>query len=144
MLRKPTVRDIPAVIDLAIESVSRDPLPLRISRERMEEACRTALAPNNFALVSEIDGKIEGAFGAVCSPGFWFERQQCDVLLFYCRKPGDGVAMIREFARWVKDRPTIKLATFSLEPGADPRIAKLLQRLGFGINFPQYSFVRGA
>lgn len=144
MIRRPTSKDIPAVVELAVESVSKDPLPVRIDREKIADACREALAPNNFALVSEMDGEVVGAFGAVCSPGFWFERQQCDVLLFYCRRSGDGVAMIREFAKWVKARPAIKLASFSLEPHMDPRVAKLLKRLGFGINFPQYVYVRGA
>lgn len=144
MIRRGRHADIPAIVDLAVESVSKDPLPLRPDRERMAEAAREAMTPNNFCMVSEIDGRVVGAVGALCSPGFWFERMQCDVVMFYCREGGEGGLMLRALARWIKSRPAIKMATFSLEPCMGEKMAGFVKKLGFRINFPQYVWVRGA
>lgn len=142
-LRRATHKDIDAIIELAIESVSKDPLPVRIDRDAMRAMALEGLGPTHFLWVAEVDGKVEGAVGAYVQRGFWFERMQASVLLFYSRVPGAGAALIREFARWVKSRPAIKLAVFSLEHNADPRLGKFLRRLGFTLENPQFTYVRG-
>lgn len=143
--RRATPADRSAVLTLATRAVSRDPLPLKVSRDRMAQTFDTVVAGNQHcALVSEDDdGKVVAALLAHVAPGFWFERMQADVLMFYTEHPGAGLPLMREFARWVKARPIIKMATFSLERDADPRIAKLLDKLGFNQRFPQHVYVRG-
>jgi hypothetical protein len=56
---------------------------------------------------------------------------------------GAGLQLIREFARWVKSRPGIKIAVFSLEPGVDERLVRFLKRLGFSRETRQVSYVLG-
>jgi hypothetical protein len=105
MIRKATPGDVDAIVELAVESVMNDPIPVRIDRDRMRDMAREVISsPASFCWVSEIGGKVVGAVGALTSAGFWFERQQCDVLLFYCRAGGDGGLLIRRFANWVKSR----------------------------------------
>lgn len=146
MIRKAALTDVPAITRLAIEAVSRQPLDgLRISSERIGAAAKSVITrPDCFCWVAvDAAGEVQGCVAAECMPGFWFERQQCSVLMFYCRLPGEGIRLLREFARWVKSRPAIKLAVFSVEPDENAeRIGKLLTRLGFGLRTTNYSFVR--
>ena len=143
-IRRATMSDIPAIIDLAVESVTRSPLPVVIDRPEMVATAEVCIPGNaHFVWVAEEDGVVVGCVAAQVSKGFWFQRLQASVLLFYTRKPGGGIALLREFSRWVKSRPAIKMAVFSLEHDADPRIGTLLKRLGFGLQNPQYTYVRG-
>lgn len=141
--RKATLSDVPAIVDIAVESVSKDPLPVRIDRQAMADTARDALGPAHFLWVAEQDGKVVAAMGAMVQQGFWFERQQCSVLLYYSRVAGAGLPLLREFARWVKGRPTIKLAVIELEPNADPRLVKFFKRVGFLRESLNLTYVRG-
>ncbi len=142
--RKAKMEDIPAIVDLAVESVSNDPLPVKIDRDAMADMARQCLNPAHFMWVAEVDGKVVGAVAAHVSQGFWFHKLQASVLLYYARVNGAGVALLREFARWVKSRSAIKIAVMELEPGADPRLVKFLKRLGFGRESLNLSYVRSA
>src|SRR5574343_1394356 len=115
--RRATLEDFPQIVHIAIESVSRDPLPVKVDREAMIETGRTLLNPAHFLWVTEIDGKVEAAVAACVQQSFWHAKLQCSVLLYYSRKPGAGLPLLREFSRWVKSRSGIKIAIFELEPG---------------------------
>jgi len=144
VIRRAALTDITRIVELAIESVSRNPLPLMIDRGAMTETALDLIkGGQHFARVAEVDGQVVGALGACTQPGFWHQRSTCSVLMFFATVPGAGLALIREFARWVKSRPTIKVAIFSLEPGMDPRIGTFLRRLGFTHETPCFSYVRG-
>lgn len=140
--RKATMSDIPAIVDIAVESVSRDPLPVRIDREAMAETAKECLGPAHFVWVAEEAGKVVAAMGACVQPGFWFERMQCSVLLYYSRVPGAGLPLIREFAKWVKSRPAIKIAVVELEPNVDPRLVRFFKRVGFARQSINLTYVR--
>jgi N-acetylglutamate synthase-like GNAT family acetyltransferase len=142
--RKAKLDDIPAIVDIAVESVSRDPLPVKINREAMADTARTCLNPAHFMWVAEQDGKVVASVAACVQESFWFSKLQCSVLLYYTRVPGAGLPLMREFARWVKSRSAIKLAVMELEPGADPRLVKFLNRLGFARESLNVSYVRSA
>lgn len=144
VVRRATLADIPEIVDLAVESVSLSPLPVVIDRERMAACARECVAGNqHFVHVAAENGKVVACVGAQTSDGWWFQRGQSSVLLFYTRVPGAGIALLREYARWVRSRAFIKMAIFSLEHDADPRIALLLRRLGFRLENPQLTYVRG-
>lgn len=144
MIRPAKPQDVAQIVELAVESVSRAGLPVRIDRAGMAETARTLISGGqHFAWVAEEGGQIVAAVGAAVQPGFWFERQQASVVMFYTRRPGAGISLLREFSRWVKGRPSIKMAIFSLEHNADPRIGALLRRLGFGMVNPQFTYIRG-
>ena len=77
-------------------------------------------------------------------PAFWFTKLQCSVLLYYTRVAGAGLPLIREFAKWVKSRPAIKLAVIELEPGVDPRLIQFFKRVGFARESVNLTYVRSA
>lgn len=144
MIRPATPADIPAIVDIAVESVNQNPLPVRICRESMADTAREAIAGNShFVWVSEIEGEVVAAVGAMSERSFWYERQQCSLMLYYSRTPGEGVKLLREFGRWVKSRPVIKVAVIELEPDTDTRLLKLLDRIGFSRISMNCAYVRG-
>lgn len=142
--RRATTADIPAIVEIAVASVSVNPLPVKIDRAAMAEAVQFGLNPAHFVWVTEVDGKVVAAVVAHVSPGFWHERLTCSVLLYYTQVPGAGIGLLREFARWVKGRSAIKVAVFELEPDADPRLVRFLKRLGFDRESLNLTYVRGA
>lgn len=143
--RSAKLLDIPAMVELAVESVRRDPLPVTISRNAMAEILRVMVSsPAHFCWVGEQGGQIVSALAAMTQPGFWFERQQCSVLLYYTRAPGASTPLMRRFSRWVKSRPAIKLAVFELEPGAEPKLRSALARMGFARESMNMTYVREA
>lgn len=137
------MQDIPSIVDIAVESVSRDPLPVRVSKDAMAETAKECLGPAHFMWVAEQDGEVVAAFAACSQPSFWFERMQCSVLLYYSRVAGAGLPLIREFAKWVKSRPAIKVAVVELEPGVDPRLVQFFKRVGFARESLNLTYVRG-
>lgn len=141
--RRAKVSDIPAIVDIAVESVSRDPLPVKIDRKAMADTAQVCLNPAHFMWVAEQDGRVVAAVAACVQPSFWFERLQASVLLYYSRVPGAGLPLMRELARWVKSRSAIKLAVMELEPGVDPRLVKFLRRVGFSRESLNLTYVRG-
>lgn len=144
IFRKATMSDVPAIVDIAVESVSQDPLPLTIDRAAMAETVKACLGPAHFAWVAEKDGIVVAAVLACAQKSFWFTRMSCSVLLYYTRVAGAGLPLIREFVRWVKSRSAIKMAIIELEPNVDPRLLQFLKRAGFARESVNLSFVRGA
>lgn len=142
--RKARLEDIPAIVDIAVESVSRDPLPVKVNRESMADTARTCLNPAHFMWVAEQDGKVVASVAACVQESFWYHKLQCSVLLYYTQVPGAGVMLLREFAKWVKSRSAIKVAVLELEPGVDPRLVKFFNRLGFTRESLNLTYVRGA
>ena len=140
--RKAKLEDVPAIVDIAVESVSRDPLPVKISRDAMADTARTCLNPAHFMWVAEQDGKVVASVAACVQPSFWFDKLQCSVLLYYTRVPGAGLPLLREFASWVKSRSAIKVAVMELEPSTDPRLVRYMKRLGFARESVNLSYVR--
>jgi hypothetical protein len=143
IFRRATMNDIPAIVDIACESVSNDPLPVKVDTAAMAEMAKTCLNPAHFMWVAEKDGVVVAAFAAIVQPGFWFQRMQCSVLLYYTRVAGAGLPLIREFAKWVKSRSAIKLAIIELEPNADPRLVAFFKRVGFSRESTNLCYVRG-
>lgn len=141
--RRAKLGDVPAIVEIAVESVSRENLPLTIDRESMAETAKTCLNPAHFMWVAEDDGKVVAAFAGFVQKGFWFEKMQCSVLLYYTLVPGAGIPLMREFARWVKSRSGIKLAIIELEPDADPRLVSFFKRVGFSRESTNLTYVRG-
>lgn len=143
MIRKAKYSDANAIVELAIESVSQNPIPVIIDRDAMKDQALECMGPAHFMWVSEIDGKVVAAVAGYTQPSFWHERNTCSVLLYYSRVPGEGAKLLREFARWVKGRPAIKVAVMELEPQTDYRLIKFMHRLGFTRRSQNVSFVRG-
>ena len=145
MIRPATIADLPQIIDLSVESVSRDPLPVQIDRVAMVVMGKQLIGnPSHFVWVAVVDGRVTACVAAMVQPGFWFKKLQASVILFYAREPGAGALLLRRFSRWVKSRSGIKVAVFELEPNVDPRILALLERLGFARRSQNLTYVRSA
>lgn len=142
--RSATPGDVPEIVDIAVESVSRDPLPVKIDREAMADTVRECLGPAHFVWVAEQRGKVVAAVVACVQRSFWFTKMQCSVLLYYTRVPGAGLPLLRQLAKWVKSRPAIKVAIIELEPSADPRLIHFLKRIGFSRESQNVCYVRSA
>lgn len=140
--RKAKLSDVPAIVEIAVTSVSQNPIPVKIDRNRMAEAAKSCLNPAHFMWVAEDDGKVVAAVAAHVSQGFWFEKMQCSVLLYYTTVPGAGVPLLKEFSKWVKSRSGIKIAVFSMEPEADPKLIRVLKRMGFNRESTSLSYIR--
>lgn len=143
-IRQATAADIPAIIALAVEAVSREPWPVKIDKLSMVQTLEAGIPhAASFVWVGLHEGKVQACLAAQGGKSFWHERMQVSVAMFYTRTPGLGIALLREFVRWVKARPSVKMAIFSLEPNADPRIAAMLARMGFANQTQCLTYVRG-
>ena len=145
MIRKATHADLQQIVELAAESVARDSLPVSTDREAMMNMGRLMIGnPAHFVWVGEMAGEVTACVAACVQPGFWFRGLQASVILYFARVPGDGIALLREFARWVRSRSGIKIAVIELEPGCDPRIKRALSRIGFPRESANMVYVRRA
>ena len=140
MIRKATQDDIPSVVELGMEALTKTTYPgLEISRMKVYAmAVECISSERNFGYVSEKDGKIVAAVGALVHPMLFHERQQASVVQFYSTSPGEGIKLMRELMSWCKSRTGIKMVCFTLEDKADPRIGKVLSRLGLQTELPVY------
>ncbi len=143
-LRPARLADIPAIVDLAVESVTTvDPLPVKLDKGAMAVTARSMIGvASQFLWVAEVDGKVVASVAAQAGAGFWFKGWQASVLLFWSRHPGAGIALLRELARWVKERPLIKIAVIECEPSIDQRSLRFLRRIGFTRASTNLAYVR--
>lgn len=141
MIRRARLDDIDALVKLGIEAMQEvSPFPnMRIDHEKVRDMAQTVVANNmHFCWVCETDEGVVGAVSAFVHDMDFYERKQASIVQFYCKAPGEGVRLLREFLRWARARRIIKMIVFSVECGADPRIGKLLERLGLSKEFPIY------
>lgn len=139
-IRKAVLGDIDQILELAMEALNDNAYPgLVIDRVKLYNlATQCISAATNFAWVAEKDTKIVAAVLAIVQPMMCYEKSQASVVQFYSKVSGAGVKLIRKFIKWVKSRPVIRIICFTLEVQADPRIGKLLNRLGFSNELPVY------
>ena len=144
LIRKATPSDISDVARLGIEALNIGAYDnLRICKDKvLAIATECVSAPCNFCWVAEKDNEIVGAVSALVHPMAFYERSQASVVQFYCTDPGQGVKLIRELLHWVDTRPAIKMVCFTLECKVDPRIGKLLKRLGLQNELPVYMNIK--
>jgi len=132
--------DLEGIVALGLEALNSDPYPnLVISKDKVYAmAVECISSANHFVWVAEKDGRIVGAVSAIVHPIMFYEKKQATVVQFYTTEPGEGIKLIREFMKWVERRPVIKMVCFTLELNSDPRIQKLLSRLGLTCALPVY------
>lgn len=147
MIRKAKPQDIPAIVDLAVESVKKNWAghPMKPDPEAMKEWLEIGLNPAHYLFVAEIDGEIVGAAGAFVSRSFWYKGLDCAVMLHYSRKHGQWVRLIKHLSEWMKSRSGIKMASIVLEEQLDePKYINFLNRLGFSLTTSAVTYVRPA
>jgi len=136
-IRKATTRDIPAIVRLGKQALREDPIPNTvISTAKLQAtAWECVHSTTNYSWVAEVDGEVVAAVCALLQPQQVYERMQATVVQFYTTVPGWGEKLIRHFLEWA-EKPGIKAVVFMLEGNADPRIIKLLERMGFTEKMP--------
>lgn len=144
MIRPATQMDIPAAIELSMDALSIDGYSELVpSRERtaitVQECICSAM---NFSWVSEVDGVVVGALGALVMPFMMYERNQAVIVMWYCPGSSEGLKLLREFKSWVSTRPMIKQVVYSEERNSDPRIARYLKKVGFQDCLPTHVLTR--
>lgn len=144
VIRRARPADIPGVAKLGINGLLSDPYEqLVIDEQKVKDAARLVVSgAGNYCVVADRDGEIVGAVSALVHDCMFYERKQASVIQFFTTEPGAGAPLIRVFLRWARSRPAIKLITFTLEVRADPRIGKLLRRMGLTEALPVYMEVR--
>lgn len=148
MIRKAQPKDVSKIVELGMESLRRNGYEewFVLDKEKvMDEAKEAVSSPACFVMVSEIAGEIVGVIAARVSPMLFFERSQASVLMFYCRRPGDGTWMMKRLWKWYRGRPAIKRLefTFDINMVDKDRIAAFLMKLGMQPDFPVYNHIRG-
>lgn len=144
IIRKAVPNDIHAIVDFGIEVLNINPYEnLSISRVKVYSmATECVSSSNNFAWIAEKNDKIVGVVGALVHPMMFYEGSQASVVQFFCKSPGNGIKLLRKLMDWIEGRHVIKMTCFSLEVRADPRIGKLLNRLGLDKELPIYIKIR--
>jgi hypothetical protein len=132
VIRKGTLDDEEAVVALALEAVGPHASGLHLAPHRVRETIGRILNDyRNFQCVVEHEGRVVGCMAAAVEPLFYAERCHATVLMIYCKVPGLGIGMVRRFARWLKENPSVRQASIVFEESVDPRLPLLFERLGF-------------
>ena len=145
MIRKAKPTDIDAIFGLGMQALKEDAYEtLIIDEDKVRRVATLCVSgAGNYAWVAEDgEGKVIAAVSVMVNDMLFYERKQASVVQFYSRgKNGEGVRLIKHMLEWARSRPIIKLVTFTLEPGADPRIGTMLEKLGLDNKLPLYTEV---
>lgn len=144
-IRPATPHDVDGIVALGLEALEKDAYEgLRISKERVREATVEIISgQQHFLWVGDRDGEIVASVAAFVGPMSFYERNQASIVQFYSKVPGVGIKLLRECLRWCRGRRAIKSIVFTLEHNADPRIGKMLTRMGLTEILPIYMEVTG-
>ncbi len=138
MIRPAVEADIPSIIEIGLQALSRAAIPgMMPSRARIEKLARLGVdTRDHFLWVAEANGQVGGVLAALVHDCLLYERRQATIVQFECRIPGDGVKLLRACRRWWLQQPMIKMLMISLEAGVDPRLERLFVRQGFDRRHP--------
>lgn len=148
MIRVARPSDINKVTELGIESLKNNRYDewFVIDEDKVRSTTTEAISSaKHFVWVSEIDGEVVGAVGALSIPFMFFEREQCSVVMFYCRHSGDGGKLLRQLFRWYMSRPMLKRLEFTIDENMKnmDRIMRFLGNLGLSPDLPVYNHLKG-
>ena len=132
MIRPAIFSDIYAIEGIAAFESLKYP-DLLIDPKKVRKVLTTAISsPSHFAWVSEGKDGVEGALIAVSSDNLWAQRQNCLITFWTSAIVGDGRRLMKEFLKWVDTRRIIRVAGIVPDNNeTDPRVWKLMERLGF-------------
>ncbi len=143
-IRRAAPDDIPIIVELGLEALDINAYPhLLIDVKKVKAvALECVSSQQNYCWVAEHEGVVVASVGALVHEMTFHERKQASVVQFYTRHPDAGIRLIRHFLTWARGRAIIKMIVFTLEMRADPRIGKLLKRLGLEQELPVYLEIR--
>ena len=144
MIRQAFHRDIDAISNLGVEALERNPIG-SINRKAIRKMAGDMISSReHFVWVSEIEGKVEGALAGYAMRFDFHIGKVCRIMQYYVRPAarGDGIKLLRKLHEWIDRQPAIRLCLASIEIGLDPRIQRLMERLGYKAN--QIDMIRRA
>jgi hypothetical protein len=132
MIRPATLADVNAIYDLAMFE-TRTYLELKPDAKKIRKGIVMAISSaKHFCWVSENGAGLKGALIGLSSENLWAQRQNCIVALWKSEIVGDGRRLMKEFLKWVDTRRIIRVAGIVPDNNeTDPRVWKLMERLGF-------------
>ena len=131
MIRPATLQDRQAIFTLALEQSKLYPM-LKPDRSKMQELIIDSIsAAKHFCWVAEREGKVGGVLVGLSGNNLWAQRQFCSITLWTSKIPGEGMALLRAFKKWVISRPVIRVAGIAPDVDLDLRIWMLMKRVGF-------------
>lgn len=139
MIRPATLADLNAILEIATRETARYPQLIASKKKLQALAVEAISSARNFCWVScEDSGSVTGVLAGFSSENTWAERQNCLIMLWTAEIVGDGVKMLREFRQWLRNRRAIRVAGFAPDLDTDPRVWRLVERLGFKRNGGAY------
>lgn len=131
-------QDITAVAALGIKALTEHAYSgLVIDETKVKDMAVACISsPSHFCYVAEKNLQVVAAVSAFVMPMVFHQRQQANVVQFYSTVAGAGAPLLRRLMWWWRNRPGVRTLCFTLECGCDPRIIKLLTRLGLTREFP--------
>ncbi len=145
MIRPAVLADVADLVFLGT-LLARD-YPLTTDQKKMTAMVNEAVASNqHFFWVSEDEetGDITGALAAVTNDNGWAKGKNSTILAWVASVRGDGLKLLREYKRWVKSRPAIKVAGMVVDVDdleKRLRAVRILHRVGFEYRGgPNYMF----
>lgn len=144
LYRPATKADVTSLVELAIKGLEKDPYPgLVIDRHKVYEMAKYVTSERrHYCWVAERKGKVVAAITALIEPMMFHHKKQATVIQFWTDQPGCGLVLIRMFLKWARARVAIRSIMFTVEAGADPRIGRLMTRLGLSVQAPIYAETR--
>jgi hypothetical protein len=131
-LRMINAGEVQEMADFAIEGMQAHKYPLHVSRAKVVHFVEVVRAgAPHFGMAAFKDGRLVGAIAALVAEMPFFERWEAHVIMCRAVAPGAGMRLILSMRDWAAAEMRIRRVQFPIEEGADPRIAKLLERCGF-------------
>jgi hypothetical protein len=130
IIRPAVLADQTRILDLALEQAELYPR-MRPDTDKMKALIVDSIsAPRHYAIVVQ-EHQVDGVLLAFTSNNAWAQRQNCAVMLWVSKVPGEGATLLRSFRDWVKGRRAIRVAGFAPDVELDPRVWILAERIGF-------------
>jgi len=91
--------------------------------------------PNGFVRVADHDGELTGVILCICEEFWWVEdkvgAKYATDLVFYSKRRGDGVLMLKEAIEWAWSRPRVVCFETAVSSGIEHKsAAAMYERAG--------------
>lgn len=142
MIRPATYEDIPDLIEMAMMVLEDNQIEgMVVNRQKVSMAVRQCVqSRRNFSVVSEKDGVLAGALGAIVSPDIFHDGYQANILMWYGHQ---GLEMMKQFDEWFAQAPGLMMATYITEPGISTKVmARIMRKIGFDEGIAMFTKMR--
>lgn len=104
-------------------------IPNKESIRRLFNECVSGA--QNCAFVAERNGCVVGCLLAVTHDHIWAQKKSNSVLIWACEHPGESIALLKTYRKWIDERPVIRRAGFQFDIDVNTRIYRALEACGF-------------